>query len=126
MVVMAQLSPAHGWQAKYSLDFPGAPSGTIEYITLHALDAIAETGVKTITFGASAVNSFVPAHNLKGAGVKLLAKTYHAIATRLRLMEKGEFRGKLGAKEDPIYIAYPRHGLGPGGIKAIVSFMQED
>jgi aspartyl-tRNA synthetase len=41
-------------------------------------------------------------------------------------MEKGEFRGKLGAKEDPVFITYPRHGLGPGGIKAIVSFMQED
>lgn len=126
MVVMAQLSPAHGWQAKYSLDFPNAPSGTIEYITLHALDAIAETGAKTITFGASAVNNFIPAHNFKGAGVKLLAKTYHGLATRLRLMEKGEFRAKLGATEDPVYICYPRHGLGPGGIKAIVSFMQED
>lgn len=123
---MAQLSPAHGWQAKYAIDFPDAPSGTIEYITLHALDAIAETGAKTITFGASAVSSFVPAHNLKGTGAKLLAKTYHALATRLRLTEKGEFRAKLGAMEDPVYIAYPRHGLGPSGIKAIVSFMQED
>jgi lysylphosphatidylglycerol synthetase-like protein (DUF2156 family) len=126
MVVMAQLSPAHGWQVKYSLDFPGAPSGTIEYITLHALDAIAETGVKNITFGASAVANFLPAHNFKGAGVKLLAKTYRTLATRLRLLEKGEFKSKLGATEDPLFICYPRHGLGPSGIRAIIDFMQED
>ena len=126
MVVMAKLSPTHGWQVKYSLDFPGAPSGTIDYITLHALGVIAETGAKSITFGASAMANFVPAHNLKGTSVKLLAKAYHALATRLRLVEKGEFRIKLGATEDPLFICYPRHGLGPGGIRAIIDFMQKD
>ena len=42
--MLAQLSPEHGWQIKYSLDFPGAPGGTIEYIVTHALKKIANEG----------------------------------------------------------------------------------
>ena len=84
LVVLAQLSPEHGWQVKYSLDFPGAPGGTIEYIVTHALKKVAGEGTKNVTFGGGASPNFTPGHNLKGAKVKMLSKAYHAIVTELK------------------------------------------
>jgi len=103
LVILAQLSPDHGWQIKFSLDFPGAPSGAIEYLVMHSLRAAAATGASSVTFGGGATNTFKPGHNMKGARVKVLSKAYHAIATELKLTNKSEFREKLGAQEDPIY-----------------------
>lgn len=125
LVIMAQLSPEHGWQVKFSLDFPGAPSGAIEYLVMHALKAAAATGATSVTFGGGAVNKLSPGHNLKGTRVKVLSKAYAAIANELKLTAKSEFREKLGAQEDPIYVCYPPHGLGAGGIKAIMSFFED-
>ncbi|KAL9607992.1 MAG: hypothetical protein Q9167_007139 [Letrouitia subvulpina] len=124
LVVLARLSSEHGFQVKWSLDFPGAPGGTIEYLILHALDAARQAGVKQVTFGASAVDSLTPVHNLHGVRIKTLTRTYHTIATQLKLVQKGEFREKLGAEEDPVYICYPRHGLGAKGIRAIMNFFE--
>jgi aspartyl-tRNA synthetase len=126
LVVLAQLSPQNGWQVKYSLDFPGAPSGTIEYIVTHALKKVASEGCKNVTFGGGASPNFTPGHNLKGAKVKMLSKAYHAIVTELKLTQKTEFREKLGAKDDPVFVCYPPHGLGPMGVKAILSFFEDD
>jgi len=103
LVILAQLSPDHGWQVKFSLDFPGAPNGAIEHLVLHALKAAAATGAESVTFGGGAMNKLVPGHNMKGARVKVLSKAYHAIASELKLTNKSEFREKLGAQEDPIY-----------------------
>lgn len=125
LVVLAELSPDHGWQVKYSLDFPAAPGGTIEYLVLHSLKALAASGVTAATFGGGAMNQLVPGHNLKGAKTKMLSKAYHAIVTELKLTNKSEFREKLGAYEDPVYICYPPHGLGPMGVKAILSFFED-
>lgn len=103
LVILAQLSPDHGWQVKFSLDFPGAPSGAIEYLVMHALKAAASTGATSVTFGGGAMATFKVGHNLKGTRVKVLSKAYHAIANELKLTNKSEFREKLGAIEDPIY-----------------------
>lgn len=103
LVILAQLSPDHGWQVKFALDFPGAPSGAIELLVLHALKAAAATGATSVTFGGGASSKLTPGHNLKGTRVKVLAKAYHAIATELKLTNKSEFREKLGAQDDPIY-----------------------
>ncbi|KAI4161881.1 MAG: hypothetical protein LQ342_004572 [Letrouitia transgressa] len=124
LVVLARLSAEHGFQVKWSLDFPGAPGGTIEHLILHALDAARQAGAKKVTFGASAVDSLTPVHNLHGVRIKTLTRTYHTIATQLKLVQKGEFREKLGAEEDPVYICYPRHGLGAKGIRAIMNFFE--
>ena len=56
----------------------------------------------------------------------MLSKAYHAIASELKLTQKTEFREKLGAQDDPSYICYPPHGLGPMGVKAILSFFEDD
>ena len=125
-VVMAQLSPDHGWQVKFALDLPGAPSGSIEKVVTHALKFIAQNGATNVTFGGGATSEFKPGHNLKGTRVKVLSKAYHAIATELHLTNKSEFREKLGAKEDPVYVCYPPHGLGPSGVKAIMNFFEDD
>lgn len=125
-VIMAQLSPDHGWQVKFSLDFPGAPSGAIEMLVMHALSQVASGGATSVTFGGGATSKLTPGHNLKGTRIKVLSKAYHAIATELKLTAKSEFREKLGAQEDPIYVCYPPHGLGPGGVKAILTFFEDE
>ena len=103
LIILAQLSPEHGWQVKFSLDFPGAPSGAIEALVVHALKACAGSGATSVTFGGGAMNRFTVGHNMKGARVKVLSKAYHAIATELKLTNKSEFREKLGAVEDPVW-----------------------
>lgn len=123
-VAMAQLSPDHGWQVKYSLDFPNAPGGAIEHSVIHALKVVAAGGATTVTFGGGASSKFTPGHNVGGAKVKVLSKAYHAIATELKLTNKTEFREKLGAQDDPSYICYPPHGLGPLAVKAILNFFE--
>lgn len=107
LVILAQLSPDHGWQVKFALDFPGAPSGAIELLVLHALKAASQTGATSVTFGGGATSKLTPGHNLKGTRVKVLAKAYQAIATELKLTNKSEFREKLGAQDDPIYGEFP-------------------
>jgi aspartyl-tRNA synthetase len=92
----------------------------------YALKKIAGEGCKAVTFGGGASPNFTPGHNLKGAKIKMLSKAYHAIVTELKLTQKTEFREKLGAKDDPIYVCYPPHGLGPMGVKAILSFFEDD
>jgi len=126
LVCLAQLSPDHGWQVKYSLDFPGAPSGTIEQLVMHALKKVAGEGCTNVTFGGGASQKFTVGHNMKGAKVKMLSKDYHAIVSELKLTQKTEFREKLGAQDDPSYVCYPPHGLGPMGVKAILSFFEDD
>lgn len=125
-VILAQLAPEHGWQVKFALDFPGAPSGAIEATIIHAIKAIGVLGATSVTFGSGASSSFTPGHNLKGTRVKVLSKAYHAIANELHLINKSEFREKLGAQPDPVYVCYPPHGLGPSGVRAIISFFEDD
>jgi nondiscriminating aspartyl-tRNA synthetase len=124
-VALAMLSPANGMQVKYSLDFPGAPNGTIEHIVTHAIQTAAKTGVKSLTFGAGATPQLVPGHHMKGAKVRMLQHTYEAVARQFHLTRKSEFRLKLGAHEEPLYLAYPPHGLGSRGIRAILSFFED-
>ena len=126
LVVLTQLSLSHGYQVKYSLDFPRAPSGTIEYITLHAIKAAAAAGTRNMTFGAAATNKLHAVHNMGGIRVKTLQRMYQTIAAEFKLTQKSEFRQKLGAEEDPVYVCYPPHGLGAKGSKAIMDFFESD
>ena len=125
LVIMAQLSVEHGWQVKFALDFPGSPNGAIESCIIHALKAVQARGEKSATFGGAASNDFRTGYNLKGSKVKLLQRAYHTIATDLKLTQKTEFREKLGAEEDPIYVCYPPKGLGPKGVQAILTFFED-
>jgi aspartyl-tRNA synthetase len=124
-VALAMLSPRQGMQVKYSLDFPGSPSGSIEQIITHAIQTAAKSNVKTLTFGAGASATLTPGRNLHGAKIKMLAGTYATITKQFGLVRKSEFRAKLGAREQPLYIAYPPNGLGTRGIRAILNFFQD-
>ena len=122
MVVLHQLSSQNGWQIKWALDFPGAPNGTIEHVILHALENNAGS---RMTFGVSATSTLIAKHGLSKITIKWLTRAYNTIAEHNRLTNKGEFRHKLGAIEDRVYICYPRHGLSPAGIQAIVGFFKQ-
>ena len=126
MVVLAQLAPRHGLQVKYSLDFAGAPGGTIEHITLHAIHAAKASGTKALTFGAVATPELRAVHHMSGAKMKMLQRTYAGIVKQFKLTNKGEFRQKLGGEDDPVYICYPPHGLGVKGTRAILDWIESD
>ncbi|KAG8525676.1 uncharacterized protein KY384_000436 [Bacidia gigantensis] len=126
MVVLAQLAPRHGYQVKYSLDFAGAPGGTIEHITLHAIHAAKASGTKVLTFGSAASTELHAVHHMSGARVKVLQNMYEGIVKQFRLTAKSEFRQKLGGEEDPVYVCYPPGGLGVKGSRAILEFFEQD
>ncbi|KAF3917103.1 hypothetical protein ABW20_dc0104688 [Dactylellina cionopaga] len=126
LLVLAQLSHEHGYQVKYALEFPGAPSGTSEYIITHGLHNAAAAGAKSVTFGGSATTGLSGGHHMGGLRMKFLAKSYQSIVSSLKLINKSEFRQKLGAEEDPVYICFPKNGLGPRGIKAIMKFFSSE
>jgi aspartyl-tRNA synthetase len=112
-------------QVKYTLDFPGSPNGVIESLITHAIQAAGRTGVKSLTFGAGATNTLKAGHNMHGTKMKMLSHTYDALAKQFHLVRKSEFRAKLGAVDEPLYIAYPPHGLGQRGIRAILHFFED-
>jgi nondiscriminating aspartyl-tRNA synthetase len=126
LVVLAMLSAEHGWQVKWSLDFPGAPSGAIEYLVMHVLRTLSTGGVTSTTFGGGASASFTAGHNMNGTKSKMLSKAYNTIVHELKLSNKTLFREKLGAVDDPVYIAYPAHGMGPMAVKAILGFFEAE
>ncbi|KAK7736679.1 aspartate--tRNA ligase dps1 [Cytospora paraplurivora] len=121
MVVLAQLAPRHGWQVKWALDFPGTPSGVIEATIMTALAAVSGP----VTFGAGVSERLVPGAHLGGVRAKFLAKSYDTIVKSLRLNKKSEFREKFGAYGEPVYVCYPRLGLGVRDFKYIVQFFED-
>lgn len=128
IVVLHQLSPQHGYQVKFSLEFPHAPSGTIESLILFSMKSIASSDpdVSSVTFGTGAMPWLEGGRNLGKTKLKALKKAYEEINRHFKLTNKSEFREKMGVVNEPAYICYPRGGLGAGGIKAIMGFLQED
>ncbi|OJD17491.1 aspartate-tRNA(Asn) ligase [Emergomyces pasteurianus Ep9510] len=123
-VALARLGANH-MQIKYSLDFQGAPSGTIEYLITHAIQSAGRHGIKSLTFGAGASSHLTAGHHMSSTKAKVLQTTYDTIVKQFGLNRKTEFRAKLGAAEEPLFIAYPRHGMGSKGIRAILNFFEE-
>ncbi len=81
--------------------------GTIEAITLHAINAAKALDTKQLTFGTGATSELHAAHNLGGIRVRMLQHTYQSITKQFKLTQKGDFRQKLGAEEDAVYMCYP-------------------
>lgn len=128
LLVLHQLAPENGYQVKFLLEFPGAPSGTIESLSLFAMSALVaqEPDLHSVTYGTGATDDVVGGRNMGKNKLKLLKKSYEIINKRLKLTNKTEFRQKLGVSLDRVYVCYPWRGLGPAGIKTIVDFMQEE
>ncbi|KAH8079405.1 aspartyl-tRNA synthetase, cytoplasmic [Cristinia sonorae] len=125
LVVLAQLSPVHGFQIKWALEFPDAPLGAIEYILAFVIKKLGDAGVRTATFGAGATGTLQRVDNVGGFKVRTLEKTYNGISHTFHLTGKGDFRGKFGVEQDPLYICYPKGGLGMRGIEAILAMLQK-
>ncbi|KAH9917900.1 aspartyl-tRNA synthetase cytoplasmic [Epithele typhae] len=124
LVVLAQLAPKHGFQIKWALEFPGAPLGAIEYILAHVIKLLGDAGVKSATFGAGATGKFHAVENVRGLRVRALEKAYNGLSSTFHLTNKGDFRSKFGTWHDPLYICYPKGGLGMKGIEAIMAMLQ--
>lgn len=125
LVVLAQLAPIHGFQIKWALEFPGAPLGAIEYIVAHVIRKLGDAGVRSATFGAGASSRLLGAENVGGFRMKTLEKAYNGISSTFHLTSKGDFRGKFGIEQDPMYICYPKGSLGVRGIEAIMAVLQK-
>jgi elongation factor P--beta-lysine ligase len=127
-VVLHQLSPQNGYQVKFSLEFPSAPSGTIESLILHSLKTIAATDPDTrqVTFGTGAMPHLEGGRNVGKTRAKVLKKVYETINKHFDLTNKSDFRGKIGVENEPVYICYPRGGLGASGIRAIMGFLEDE
>ncbi|PKI82595.1 aspartate--tRNA ligase [Malassezia vespertilionis] len=122
LVVIAQLSPEAGYQVKWAMSFPDAPSGAIEFTILQALDTVAGSPV---TFGTAAASRVTAVHGLSGIAFKILSRVYNNVVERTHLLRKGDFREKLGAQNDPTYICYPKGSLSVFGARDIVDFFRE-
>ncbi|TVY59555.1 Cytoplasmic aspartate--tRNA ligase, partial [Lachnellula suecica] len=98
IVVLHQLSPKNGYQVKFSLEFPHAPSGTIESLILFSLRMITAADVDTrqVTFGTGAMPTLEGGRNLGKHKVKALRKAYEVIEKQFKLTNKSEFREKMG------------------------------
>ncbi|CAL1708334.1 unnamed protein product [Somion occarium] len=125
LVVLAQLAPIHGFQIKWALEFPDAPLGAIEYILASVIKKLGDAGVRSATFGAGATGSLRSVDNIGGFKVRTLEKTYNGISHTFHLASKGDFRSKFGIEQDPLYICFPKGGLGIKGIEAIMSVLQK-
>ncbi len=126
LVVLHQLSPEHGYQVKFALDFPGAPSGTIELAIASAIQKLAKTGVSSVTFGTGATTSLEIGRNIDKVRVKIIQHVYSSITQQLKLVQKSEFREKFGTLEDRVYICYPRLGLGVSGARTLIKFFEDE
>jgi lysylphosphatidylglycerol synthetase-like protein (DUF2156 family) len=127
LAILAQLASRYGVQVKWALDFPNAPNGGIEYVTQVAMDAAKADGNERVTFGGGATAKLTAGHNIGGTKITALDKSYQAIAAKLKLNPKTDFRAKFHTFDDPIYICYPPHGgLGVGGIQAILEFFRDE
>jgi len=126
--VLHQLAPQNGYQIKFSLEFPNAPSGTIESLILYSMKqiAISDTEAKQVTFGTGAMPTLEGGRNLGKQKTKMLKKAYDAINKQFKLTNKSEFREKMGVWNEPAFVAYPQGGLGAGGIRAIMGFLEEE
>lgn len=125
LVVLHKLSPENGYQIKISLEFPGAPSGTIESLILYSMKSIVseDPEIKQVTFGTGALPILNGGRNIGNFKVKALKKAYSKLYQQLKLNNKSEFREKMGVWIDPVYVCYPRGGLGPSAIRAIMGFL---
>ena len=126
LIVLAQLAPKNGYQVKFALEFPDAPTGTIELLIANALQSMARSGIQKVTFGAGAQADLKIARNLDGLRTSFLERTYRSITQQLKLVEKSQFREKFGTTNDDIFICYPKLGLGIMGARTLIKFFEDE
>ncbi|TFK46077.1 aspartyl-tRNA synthetase, cytoplasmic [Heliocybe sulcata] len=126
LVVLAEIAATRGFQIKWALEFPNAPSGSIEYTLSYVIEKMGEAGIQSATFGPGATQHLEIADNVSGWSVRLLEKTYNSLAKRFSLTNKSDFRTKFGVEQEPLYVCYPKGELGVQGVKAILDSVMMD
>jgi hypothetical protein len=91
----------------------------------HVIKKMGEVGVRSATFGAGAATELHRVDNIGGFKVVTLEKAYNGISHTFHLGNKGDFRSKFGVQQEPLYICYPKGGLGVKGIEAIMGMLQK-
>jgi hypothetical protein len=122
MVVLARLSPQHGYQVKWALDFPNSPNGAIEATVQNALASIPDSPV---TFGVGVSEDFIPKAHMGKTRAKMMSRTYKGIVKSFGLDKKAGFREKFGVKGEEVYICFPQGGLKANEWGEVVKFFQE-
>ncbi|WVW85254.1 aspartate-tRNA(Asn) ligase [Kwoniella bestiolae CBS 10118] len=122
LVVLTRLSPKHGYQLKWALDFPSSPKGAIESTVQSALSAVPG---EPVTFGASVSESFVTSNGIGEVRSKIMERTYKGIVSSLSLDKKAEFREKFGVEGERTWICYPKNGVRVTELGEIVKFFEE-
>lgn len=68
-----------------------------------------EVGVRSATFGAGAATELHRVDNIGGFKVSTLEKAYNGISSTFHLGNKGDFRSKFGAQQDPVRHISPHY-----------------
>ncbi|KAF4125267.1 aspartyl-tRNA synthetase [Geosmithia morbida] len=121
LVVLHKLSPRHGWQVKWALDFPHSVNGAIEVLVEYALSSVSGQ----VTFGVGVSEKLTPGEHMNGMRARFLASTYKSIVDSLGLRRKADFRSKFGVLGEEVYICYPKHGVGLRDLQQIIKFFQD-
>ncbi|KAH8928548.1 aspartyl-tRNA synthetase [Atractiella rhizophila] len=116
-----------GYVIKDCLEYPKlAPKGTSELLILTAIKDLGNRGVDQLTFGPSAAKQMTVVANLKGIRVKGLQATYNTIADKMGLINRGSFRAKFSTTPKPLYVAFPKGGMGSKGVFALMAVLKSD
>jgi len=89
------------------------------------MEEMRKAGVYRATFGVGAADKMDPVENLSGFRTKALAEAYSPIVKAFHLTNKSDYRRKFGAIDEPLYVAYPKGGLGLKGIEAIINSVRD-
>lgn len=80
----------------------------------------------SVTFGVGTTGTLESTANVSGFRFNLLKRTYGTITKTFNLGNKSEFRKKFQAGAEPVYVCYPKRGLGMSGVQAIMDVLTRD
>jgi len=116
---------AEGWAIKDCLQTPTAPKNLTEWLITEACHSLGNDGETYLTFGPTPAPSLQGADNMAGSSYKFLSKAYSGIEKSL-LGSKRDFRRKFEVEGEPIFVCYPKRGLGRKGISALMKVLTSD
>ncbi|PRP84433.1 hypothetical protein PROFUN_08113 [Planoprotostelium fungivorum] len=112
----------NGFVVKNCITFPSSPKGCSELMLSTTITDARVTGVRLLTFSASAAERLEPIDNLSGWKVNFLSTIFHQIASKAGLSKRHTFRAKSGARDAPLYVAFSSEA--PPGLSAIYKLMK--
>ena len=115
---------ADGWAIKDCLQSQDAPKNLTEWLITSAIRSLAEEDVHYLTFGPTPAESLKVVDNVSSVGLTFLSMTYSSIEKAF-LGNKREFRRKFEVEGEPIFLCFPKQGLGRRGVQAIMKVLTD-